>query len=642
MATNGTEIDTYSVIENDDFDEGIDAVAVEGDLYDNTSGSLLQSEDDEEEDEAEVDLSASVNAPHQYELDTYTAVCVDDGEGDCDEEDGPDFSLVIDTDYPEVSSINPSSITVGTSGTITVNGQNFIDYFGDAPTPFINNSGVTLSLGSISDTQAKVSYSVTTGAATGDFGLNLKGLFGNGEPATLAVGDPTPVVTSISPSVWYAGNSYTVTITGTNFGTSPTSSISAAPGVTYGQTGGNDTTITASVTVAPNAPTTNPITVSVTSQGFGGGSGFFSGTGGSASASNTAQSVENIPSPTINLLNGTPNSPYAGGPVLLSVTPPPGFTLASQTWSFGKTNDVVAGWNASAASGCYVSVTGTGTGACPGQSLNLTQTQLGNFYFIIPAVAETVTVNAVYNLAGGSTTAAPAKTQTFNVQGPTGNLLPTAYDLNNDGATVLGNANGNPASLKMSNAPSDPNVNFNPVVGVRFDDLAVLPRGSFNWIQILNTVNYLQIAPAGFTGPSNAAAQLDGVYPYPQGSVNTTNDSPGRPDLLAGLGVAAISFDATMYALWDAAIPRTGQANCSPATTNTNYVSTASTCASIPIPLGAVEWKWTPCAINTDPPPPAGTGPIWVLKCGPGSVSPGTASGYPTWTSCHKSANGSC
>jgi hypothetical protein len=45
----------------------------------------------------------------------------------------------------------------------------------------------------------------------------------------------------------------------------------AAPGVTYSQTAGNDTSITASVTVAPNAPNTNPISVTVRSQGFGGG-----------------------------------------------------------------------------------------------------------------------------------------------------------------------------------------------------------------------------------------------------------------------------------------------------------------------------------------------------------------------------------
>lgn len=258
---------------------------------------------------------------------------------------------------------------------------------------------------------------------------------------------------------------------------------------------------------------------------------------------------------------------------------------------------------------------------------------------------ETVYVDAYYKMADGSTAPAPRATQAFTVNGPTGSLLPNGYVQTNDTATVLGNSTGNPASLKMSNAPTDPNVNWNPNVGVRFDDLATLPRGSLMWVQILNTVNYLQIAPtnSGYTPTSsNAAAQLDGVYPYVSASNNTTNDAPSRSDLLAGLGEGAISFDATMYALWDSAIPPAGQTSCTPATTNVTYKSTASTCSSIPVPLGSIEWKWTPCAINTIPPPPAATGPSWVRKCGPGSISSGIASGYPTWTSCHKSANGGC
>ncbi len=49
----------------------------------------------------------------------------------------------------------------------------------------------SLTLGSVSDTQASVNYSVESNASTGDFGLNLKGLFGNGEPATLATPPPS-------------------------------------------------------------------------------------------------------------------------------------------------------------------------------------------------------------------------------------------------------------------------------------------------------------------------------------------------------------------------------------------------------------------------------------------------------------------
>jgi hypothetical protein len=295
---NGTEIETDSNIENMG-SEYIGAVAIEGDLYDDTTGALLDPVTDTDSGNlsADVPVSTSVHTPDEYELDTIPSACIYDGEG-CEWETGPTYPMYIETDYPQVTSINPTSVTVGTSGIIKVAGQNFIDTFGNSPTPFINNSGAHLSLsGTPTNTQAQVSYTVDQGAATGDFGLNLKGIFGNGEPATLTVGDPSPNVLSISPNVWYAGNSYPmVTISGTNFGTNPTSSLSPAPGVTYTQTAGGDASITASVKVAADAPTTNPITVTVTSTGFGGGNGFAPGTpGGSATSSKTAQAVAGTP-----------------------------------------------------------------------------------------------------------------------------------------------------------------------------------------------------------------------------------------------------------------------------------------------------------------------------------------------------------
>jgi len=53
-------------------------------------------------------------------------------------------------------------------------------------------------------------------------------------------------------------------------------------------------------------------------------------------------------------------------------------------------------------------------------------------------------------------------------------------------------------------------------------------------------------------------------------------------------GEAAVSFDATMYVLWDPALP----SGCTAVWTDTNaspYIPHASQCTSIPIPLGSVD-----------------------------------------------------
>lgn len=63
------------------------------------------------------------------------------------------------------------------------------------------------------------------------------------------------------------------------------------------------------------------------------------------------------------------------------------------------------------------------------------------------------------------------------------------------------------------------------------------------------------------------------------------------------------SFTATMYLMWDPGISFTGTQSCQIAKTVQNpdgtFTQSASTCASIPIPLSFVKWHWSGCAINT-------------------------------------------
>ena len=136
------------------------------------------------------------------------------------------------------------------------------------------------------------------------------------DSVSVSVPNPRPSITSVSPTPWQAGNSYSVTVSGTGFGTNPTLQISGA-GVTLNSYSCSpvdvcDTTITASVTIDPGAPSENA-SITVTSTGYG-GSGFFGSPGESPTSS--ADSVEvdaAAPTPSTYMVVVSDNTIYCGG-----------------------------------------------------------------------------------------------------------------------------------------------------------------------------------------------------------------------------------------------------------------------------------------------------------------------------------------
>jgi hypothetical protein len=98
---------------------------------------------------------------------------------------------------------------------------------------------------------------------TGDFTAGAGG----------SVGDPTPVVQSLSPGIWNAGTAPTVTITGSYFGTNPALGITGTS-IHYSQPSNimdngqpNGASFTTNVTIDPNAPN-ETATITVTSRGL--------------------------------------------------------------------------------------------------------------------------------------------------------------------------------------------------------------------------------------------------------------------------------------------------------------------------------------------------------------------------------------
>jgi hypothetical protein len=82
-----------------------------------------------------------------------------------------------------------------------------------------------------------------------------------------------PTITSISPDTWQAGATTSVTISGSNFGSSPTVSLSGDSYVTWtqGTASADGTTITGTVAIDPNDPGGETVTVTVAAGGSGNG-----------------------------------------------------------------------------------------------------------------------------------------------------------------------------------------------------------------------------------------------------------------------------------------------------------------------------------------------------------------------------------
>ncbi len=121
---------------------------------------------------------------------------------------------------PTVTSINPSSFTVGSTKTAaTITGTNFV-----SGATVTSHSGITLSVTSfVSSTQLDVTVTVSSTTAAGTYNIWLTNPSGSAAECTgcltVTTGGPTkPTVTSINPSSLAPGSTKTAaTITGTNF-----------------------------------------------------------------------------------------------------------------------------------------------------------------------------------------------------------------------------------------------------------------------------------------------------------------------------------------------------------------------------------------------------------------------------------------
>jgi hypothetical protein len=578
----------------------------------------------------------------------------------CDDQD-PEFCFAIASTAVDVvigpiriDTVSPSLITVGTSGTLTITGENLVDPFGGQPDVQTRltsgtGSGFTLSSPDFSPdgSEGTVSYQAAQNATVGNWDIGISYMMGftillSVDSQKLTVGYPPASVTNVAPQPWQAGQSnFNVTITGQNFGPNPTLSIVGMGVSLISYTpNANGQSIVATVSVDLNTPTGNAL-VDV---GPGYNGPFVCACTGSGHGTYSVTVQAATPPPPQILFNGTDVtgatvSVFAGQQIALTGVPPSGFLVTSGSWSNPAPGKVVGGYDngsgaapPGSAGGHVVAMPST---TCP-------TSDFCNFtYYYVSAVTDTLTLTYVFK--NGTRSSA---TVTFNVIGPTGSVLPSASLQTDNHSVVITNATNGSAEMDMGNAPdpADPTgTKVFPSIGVIVKSSVVLPRGNLIWVQIIQSTTFSQLftPTPGFTPPSDLGLGLDGGYPYPPLNDSSASDAPGRL-LFSGMGEGAEAFDAIMYVMWDPAIPGPGQTSCKTARVDTSqvpYLFFASTClGSIPVPLGKIEWKWSACAINGG----AGSTPNWGVHCGAAKPLPPGSSGYPEWSTCDSSRNAKC
>jgi nitrite reductase/ring-hydroxylating ferredoxin subunit len=310
------------------------------------------------------------------------------------------FTVVAQNPAPVLSSLSPSSATAGSAGvTLTANGSGFVS--GSA----IVWNGVTKSTTLVSATQLTAALSSADLAAAGSFSVTVTTPApGGGSSATLAfiVNNPTPVLSSISPSTVTVGSgAFSLTVSGSAFAQGAVVQVDGSARTTHFVSASQ---ITADLLSSDDAAT-GTHTINVVNPAPGGGT--------SAGATLTVSSQPN-PAPAISGLS--PASVAAGsGAASLTIT------------GTGFVSSSVAAFNGSARTTAFVSSTQLTA------SLTAADTQTAGSYPI------TVTSPS----PGGGTSS--AYTFTVVAQNPAPvltSLSPASAAAGNAGLTLTANGSG--------------------------------------------------------------------------------------------------------------------------------------------------------------------------------------------------------
>jgi IPT/TIG domain-containing protein len=170
----------------------------------------------------------------------------------------------LSTSPPVIEEIQPAGAVRGNNGYLAVWGSHMLG----TTLAQLTGSGASISPVYVSENQVNLSFSLTQTAETGARQLRLTNPFGPSNPEDFLIGDPTPRINAISPTVWEVGGQTDVVINGTGFGTQPSVVITGS-GISISILSVSDTQIRCRFAIDNTAPEGNR-TVTVLSNGYGG------------------------------------------------------------------------------------------------------------------------------------------------------------------------------------------------------------------------------------------------------------------------------------------------------------------------------------------------------------------------------------
>jgi hypothetical protein len=556
---------------------------------------------------------------------------------------------------PSISTVSPNHGQAGQSVTVQITGSNFrqgdtIEEFGGP----IGSGPPSVS----SPTSMSVTFTIPPDAALGSHSIEVRDPGGSLSNAANFQVDPIPVIiSSVSPSPWQAGSSFTVTISGSGFGTDPLLDISDPAGaVIYSVLSATPTAIQASVTVDPLAPSEDAsITVTANDAPLPATQPATKARATAALIGVPASATVSVPitaAPAALSLkltffgsnvtnNKTAKTVFVGQQIALRATIsniPSGVTITSEQWTMPD-GTVVAGFDDG--HGGAPSATGgkaeqlQATTCSNVVTSNVAICDANKFYWVDQGDGRKLTFS--YTLSNQASDTANA---TFNVQGPTGVGVVTQVCPNP--VTVSHHANSQGVDQGLFLGFGDPS---NNKAGISFQATAssTPSGGTYQWAQLITGVS-IQYQLAGgrqvctqqddsSKDVTSSSPALDSVFPYPvsspgvcgsgavTGALSATGDTPGVSVGSQTYWEVAEDFSATMYLMWSPAKP----SGCTDA---------AGSPCSIPVPLGSIPWAWSGETVNRKGKPLPDD---WTTGCGAGGASETPAfivgTDFPQWNS---------
>jgi sugar lactone lactonase YvrE len=227
---------------------------------------------------------------------------------------------------PSLTSLSPATGEQATTHTVTLTGSGFLTTSTcsvGGTTVSVSGTGVTAADVKVtSNTSMTATFTVAPGAAVGARSVTVTTASGTTSAKDFTVTMPVPTLTSVSPAAGLRGSTVAVTLTGTKFEPGSTTVAVSGSGITVSNVNASSTTsLTATFTIAPNAPQGNyNVTVATTNGGSSNAMPFAVNPAGPAISYNIPRTLNPTEQVAMQLAMATPSPDPVTGKLTLTFT----------------------------------------------------------------------------------------------------------------------------------------------------------------------------------------------------------------------------------------------------------------------------------------------------------------------------------